>query len=88
MFFVGITIQWITNLLSRDYGAKVLFIYVTLFTKLYSVENDIFMLFTGIIQAFIVTLVVGYFIYGGQIFGTGRQLAPNMLNQKLWLTRR
>ncbi|MCU1286847.1 MAG: hypothetical protein JWO13_3197 [Acidobacteriales bacterium] len=87
MFFVGITIQWITNLLSGDYGAKVLFIYVSLFTKLYGVEFDIFMLFTSIIQALCVILVVSYCIYGGKIFGTGRQLAPNMLNQKLWLTR-
>jgi hypothetical protein len=69
---VGVVIQFITNLVSRNFSPKALFIYCVIFSKFYAPEMDVTMFGTSLIQTAVVALVAAYFVYGEKLF----HLAP------------
>jgi hypothetical protein len=66
MFFLGIGIQSIGNMVKGRFGAKVLFIYCVLFSRFYLPEYDLVMLGTSVIQTFCFSLLIAYLVYGGE----------------------
>jgi hypothetical protein len=83
MLCVGAAIQGITNLVSKNFWAKGLFVYCVLFSRFYAPESDIVMMGTSLLQTICVALMLAYLVYGGKFFGLGPPKAKGMPRQRI-----